>query len=499
MLLSDNKLNLKRYFCLWGKNLICWEFLLPVLWLCWGIFFSPGFYSFQNDSDEGINLIKASLLMEGFNLYGDIWSDQPPFFTALLSTVFLFFGRSVEVARLVVLLFACVILWAGGVYLRFIFGKSYAALAMVIVMLLPEFQQLSVSVMIGLPALAFMMLAVVAVTLWHQRAKREWLLLSGVAFALSVCTKLFVVFMLAVVSVGLIIHRPDRSSDVSLKRFQCHPSLMWFGVVVFLSAMIFLLVAPDVSFSQLLNPHLVIWKRLHPPMVSSYVQKWNGLVILALVGSVIAVLRKKYTVLYFTAWLLGGFLLLCCHKPVWYHHSLLFTIPMGMLLAIVLNEIISDLLQMSGRRLNLRTVFFACLVLICFCYSPLKNPINVLDVHRRKTRWDKDAEEVLRLLRKDNHRSDYIITDMPIYAFRAGLLVPPATAVISWKRIFFGDISEKELIKTIKLFRPMNVQLYRFEFRSLRAYLERYYQPIKRSGRRDVLYRLLPQGGLTDT
>ncbi len=44
------------------------------------------------DYDEGINLMKVLLVDRGYALYTDIWSDQPPLLTAMLSWWFKPFG-----------------------------------------------------------------------------------------------------------------------------------------------------------------------------------------------------------------------------------------------------------------------------------------------------------------------------------------------------------------------------------------------------------------------
>jgi len=50
--------------------------------------------------DEGYELMKGFLCNKGFALYKDIWSDQPPVFSLLLSAVFGAWGPTVLAARL---------------------------------------------------------------------------------------------------------------------------------------------------------------------------------------------------------------------------------------------------------------------------------------------------------------------------------------------------------------------------------------------------------------
>ena len=62
--------------------------------------------AFQYDTDEGLNLMKSLLQLRGRHLYSEIWSDQPPVFTYVLSGWFKLTGQNVNAARILVLLFS---------------------------------------------------------------------------------------------------------------------------------------------------------------------------------------------------------------------------------------------------------------------------------------------------------------------------------------------------------------------------------------------------------
>ena len=74
-----------------------------------------------------------------------------------------------------------------------------------------------------------------------------------------------------------------------------------------------------------------------------------------------------------------------------------------------------------------------------------------------------------------------MVTDAPMYAFRAGLATPPNLAVISAKRMASGDLTEDEIIETVSQYQPEQILLTRFDFPKLRAYLdEDYYVNLER-------------------
>ena len=149
---------------------------------------------YEFDVDEGNNLIKALLVDRGHG-FGDIWSDQPPLHTYLLTMVFNLVGWEVAYGRVLTLLFAGLLVFAVYQCARSEFGHVAGCLAGLFLITSQDFVRLSVSIMIGLPSLALAALAAVALLQWsHTRAVR-WLLLSGCLMGFSLATKLFTVFL----------------------------------------------------------------------------------------------------------------------------------------------------------------------------------------------------------------------------------------------------------------------------------------------------------------
>jgi hypothetical protein len=75
-------------------------------------------------------------------------------------------------------------------------------------------------------------------------------------------------------------------------------------------------------------------------------------------------------------------------------------------------------------------------------------------------------------------RTHWVVTDSPMYAFRAGLPVPPHLAVISRKRLSTGALNESEILHTIREWKPEQVLIARFKFPSIVNYLEEHYRAI---------------------
>jgi len=66
--------------------------------------------------------MKASLVMKGYPLYEQIWSDQPPLLTYILVGVMRLFGTQVNTARSLLLLLSSVLLLACFHILRRVWG-----------------------------------------------------------------------------------------------------------------------------------------------------------------------------------------------------------------------------------------------------------------------------------------------------------------------------------------------------------------------------------------
>ncbi|MGD8621486.1 MAG: glycosyltransferase family 39 protein, partial [Anaerolineales bacterium] len=165
----------------------------------------PFRYRFEFDHDEGINAIKAMLEIQGYPLYSETWSDQPPIFTMLLKLWFQIFGQTVLAGRVLVMLISAGLLWLVIQYLRQFFGNLHALIAAALLLLLPYYLRLSVSIMIGLPAIAFALLSFFGIAQWHRKSSSIWLLLSAAALGLSIMTKLFTAFLAPIFFTGIVL------------------------------------------------------------------------------------------------------------------------------------------------------------------------------------------------------------------------------------------------------------------------------------------------------
>ncbi len=72
--------------------------------------------------------------------------------------------------------------------------------------------------------------------------------------------------------------------------------------------------------------------------------------------------------------------------------------------------------------------------------------------------------------------TNWVVTDLPMYPFRARLPVPPNLAVFSLKRVETGNLTEEQVLDTIREYNPEQVLLGRFQFPVIEIYLRRGYR-----------------------
>ena len=161
----------------WGDLLL--PIFLALLFLAFTFSFYPFREKLQFDSDEGLNLMRSMLVTLGHPLYREVSSDQPPLFNQLLAILFRVTGFEVNPARVLVLLFATMLVWAGAQFLQLTSGKLAAIVFLPLIIMVPQYLRLSTSVMIGVPSIALAAVSMLFVVIWHQNKNSMWLIISG--------------------------------------------------------------------------------------------------------------------------------------------------------------------------------------------------------------------------------------------------------------------------------------------------------------------------------
>ena len=471
---------------------VSWNLLLPVLIALVFFAFTFSYFPFreklQFDTDEGLNLMRSMLVVKGYPLYSQISSDQPPLFTLILGLVLRIAGFEVNPARMLVLLFSALLVWAGAQFLSLTSGKLSAILFLPLALIIPRYLELSVSVMIGVPSIAFALVSTTFIVFWHKNKKDVWLILSALSLVCSVLIKLFTGFLAPIIVIGLTIsiYLDNQNTGFSWKTLR--PVLIWsiwFGGLGLLLGLI--LVGPQ-NIMAIITPHISAdtAEEFQGGLftINTHLQDALPMIVFGLFGALVCIFKKNWLSLYPLAWAGAAYILLSFHSPVFYHHQLLITVPIALLGATGVGEGIKSLLKikkpadLAGLQNILAAGAVVGLALTFNHYLPvlnnelMKSP-QISDFTLKATRGKLD---VLQTMEEYADQTNWVVTDMPIYAFRAHLPVPPLLATFSDKRLVTGSLTEEDILTTMREYNPEQVLMARFVIPPLETYLAEHYK-----------------------
>jgi len=471
-----------------GRRISYLWLALPLAFLGVMLLFYPFRYVFEFDTDEGINAIKTFLSLRGFRLYSEIWNDQPPAFTLLLAFWFRLFGLRVVAGRALVLLFSTALIAGAVHYLRRSWGRAAAVAGLLFVILLPFYCELSVSIMIGLPSIAFGVLSFVGQARWHDQRRPLWLILSGVSLALAILTKAFTVILVPLWVLGLFLAlRHELRLEPRRRLRSWLPLLTWSLPFVAVGTLALLFVIGPDNVGQLVEVHLAAERApaFQPsallPTINVFLQRVIPLFLLAGVGAFQAVRTRTWHALYLVGWVVLAYVLLLVNRPTWPHQQLLVTVPTAMLAAIGAGTAMRDL----QARLRSRPSSFSGLPLALICVAAslvfvgARGPATVDEFDfdfpnlRISPSTNLQERQIVALMSDHAQETNWVFTDRPMFAFLAKLPVPPYLAVLSSKRLLSGELTQAEILEVLEAYKPEMVLAARFDVPAAREYMSR--------------------------
>ena len=465
--------------------------LLPILIALIFLVFTFSYYPFQEklqfDTDEGLNLMRSMLVTLGHPLYTEVSSDQPPLFNQVLALVFRVADFDVNAARSLVLLFSTLLVWAGAQFLELTWGKLAAILFLPLIIMVPRYLDLSVAVMIGIPSIALAAVSMLFVTVWHEKKNSIWLVLSGFLLALSVLTKLFTGLLVPIFLIGITLtaYFDRKAGRVSWRILQ--PALIWsisFAGLGFLLG--FMLVGPR-NVWEIIYPHLMAPTKEYFQdegySINFHLQAAVPLILLGLLGAIVTVYRRNWLTLYPLAWAAVAYAMFSFYSPVFYHHQLMITVPLTILAAAAVGDGILSLVQAvrSSQIFRWETLFGVLavtgFVLVATYYVPTINKELLNKPRFRASSLDATSGKLRVIDKMNEYRSQthWIMTDLPMYAFRVHKPVPPILATISQKRLSTGSLTDADILTAMDEYRPEQVLIARFTIPALEDYLQKNY------------------------
>jgi len=500
-----------RDFCLFN-------IFIPLAFFIFAIWFMPINQVFQFDAyDEGIELIKATLRLDGFTMYTQMWNDQPPMSTVILSFWLGMFGKSILAARLLTLTFSTILIWSFCQIIRVYLGNIAAIIATILLIISCNFLRLSVSVMFGLPSLAIALLSfytlIISKRIYRQQICNYILIIiSGSLLALSLQIKLFTAFLIPLIICELIKdHLIENRQKVFQKIFKSNLFLdisLWITslIITFIVIGIF---CNSLTYQQLLKSHIDDSVRIafdrdsSIKLTLSFLLQDFDYLLLAILSIIIIWRKKQWEQIFPITWLVTTYILLLNHRPVWYHHYLLISIPLVWLATygIMLSF---DYFQQSNRNpifpifpiLNIGKLkkislsgFASILVIFSIIVIPIKLGITQWENHKFIAQ-SQERKELLNVVLANKKSTHWFFTDCPIYAFYSGLLVPPEIAVLSQIRIDSKTITRAEFLRVLQTYQPEQILLCKSPLIRdyLTGYLTEHYRKIYESAHLGINY-----------
>ncbi len=439
------------------------EALPPALFVALVCALGPWWSVYELDADEGFNLMKALLVADGHSLYRSVWSDQPPLLTWLLAGLFAMTGPSVAGARALVLGFAALALWSLFRLVRRQEGNESAWLAVAVLGGSALFQRLGVSVMVGLPALA---LALAALDQAAGGRRQVWV--SGALMALSLNAKLFTATAIPAVLLAVAL----ASSEGGRRRIAARCA-EWLAAFAAVSAAVLAIARPDLM-AQLVAPHTapglegsfryeVGWNRLAALLVQE-----PAVLLLAAAGLVLAPPWREARRWVPLLWLAVAAAAFWRHAPVWYHHALLFTLPLAWVAGPLGRAV-------AGPSRPRRVLALAALLLA----APLAIQAGERAWHDFRAPVAAEDTAALEEIGRFGAGARWIVTDRPMDAVRAGILVPPPLAVMSLKREKAGHLPPAAMTAALEQYAPALVSSRRLRLpREVRRVLDESYDVV---------------------
>jgi hypothetical protein len=103
--------------------------------------------------------------------------------------------------------------------------------------------------------------------------------------------------------------------------------------------------------------------------------------------------------------------------------------------------------------------------------------------------WPQQQQVFLIKMAQQAPKTHWIMTDIPMFAFRVGLMNPPYLSFVTAKRLFTQELTDEKIIDVIQEYRPEQVLIGRREFPRVKEFLEMEYRLLYKRGKNSLYLR----------
>ena len=432
------------------------SFIVPAAFLIIVLVFVRFEKVFTYNLDEGLNLMRAYLHAKGYILYQQIRMDQPPVFALLFSGLFKVFGPSVFAARMLVLFFSSMLLWAVYKIVSKAQNTLSGIFAVVLIIFSSFYVKMSISAMNSIPAISLAMLSVYAAFLYRATSHKRYLLISGILFAVAVLTRFFSLIFLPAIIWEIAMARKKKAA---------YPAWILAFTIVFLYIAT---VATRIDFSQLLKPYLLArgLKSMPDQNIRYWLLQEYDIILLAICSFIFLRRQDRKNFIAPLITLILGLVVFSNHSPRWYHHRLWIIIPLSWVASFgfyTLYDHVKKAWKNKGKPVKRRPAAVILILGIAVIFSLVTLPFKYGRITSELQYVLPDHGNAVALMKKYRSQTNFVVTDMPIIAFYADIPVHPYLASVSPKMMRIGLLTASDYLKIIREEHPGLIFFERFE------------------------------------
>jgi hypothetical protein len=430
------------------------------------------------------------LMHRGAALYREIWNDQPPLHTWMLSLMFRVLGEDALWGRLLSLVAALWLGWNVGYWSRRgVAGPVGGALTVSLLFTSDLFFTWAISAMLEVPAAAAGM---TAIWLAHTRRFPDWQagLLAGVLMGLAGQIKMTALLYCPSCLGVLWLRQVEAPARKEKWRFWT-VSVGTFGAGVLTGFLAIAMLWPG-ELSGL-------WSHFSPQMRAAFALDhpfdWNWLAqepALMLLGALFPLVATRSQWRHSLPFLLNfasTLLVLQVHRPVWPYYVLHLLVPAAILAAAPLQAGWESLVLLFTQERPPTGILRQMAGLMALVYSLVVVPTQMAGQIRASRLPDTALnQELVQQMQRCRAFSDRAFSVRPIIAFQAGMTTPPRTTVLPEKRIRLEPDIREVIAEDLEQWQPGAIYLFaRFVTPRVQAFLERNYALVFQD-RTDFLY-----------
>jgi 4-amino-4-deoxy-L-arabinose transferase-like glycosyltransferase len=414
------------------------------------------------DYDEGVGLMFGMLATLGHTPYTETFVGIPPLALLTIQLGVTLFGDSWSV-RYPMMLYSLM-----GIITLFWLVKQLTPhkpvltglLASTILSFSPRYLSLSATILTEVPAIALALVSLALVEYYRRQPLYRWLILSGIAFALSLMLKIFVVFLPVIIGLQLLtIALPEEKKvwfqpAVYIKLIKM--GLLWLSGILIVLGLFSLLYDPAEMYHEVITFRTILrdvniatenWLAHNIETLQEEIELYVPLMITAILGLWLGQRREDSPQLWiWPVWFILAALLFPWHIPLRPRHLVILLPPLAVLSGLFLVYLMDYLSHLFNQYSHWVRILIFLLLLGYFLFQSTQTLASLPD-DPFETNYSGNLSAVA-FVQRTTFPNDCIIVDDQRFAFQAGRLVPPFLSETSRARLQVGWVNAAQIIET---------------------------------------------------